>query len=264
MQSILRPTSPKTNLANSVPRQIEEKEKHIDKSQAQTGRTTNPFDIVSSFRQPYTTPFDPTLAGVEVTPSALLPISRAVTDATSVHRPLHSRDGTLDFTNGGLWAHNTGRNITMPPQLSRFQSGPNNVAPYQHQFAGLAQGHSANYPPQLGTPSHLNPNAQIPSFATNGNVLGLGGGMNSAAAAGFGVGPDTGLASQAARMGFHSATLQHQQHAQQQSHSVMGDHPARTQLAKGRIREVWKHNLEEEMAVLRELVLKYPYIAMVS
>lgn len=100
MQSILRPTSPKTNLANSVPRQIEEKEKHIDKSQAQTGRTTNPFDIVSSFRQPYTTPFDPTLAGVEVTPSALLPISRAVTDATSVHRPLHSRDGTLDFTNG--------------------------------------------------------------------------------------------------------------------------------------------------------------------
>lgn len=88
--------------------------------------------------------------------------------------------------------------------------------------------------------------------------------MNSAAAAGFGVGPDTGLASQAARMGFHSATLQHQQHAQQQSHSVMGDHPARTQLAKGRIREVWKHNLEEEMAVLRELVLKYPYIAMVS
>lgn len=151
----------------------------------------------------------------------------------------------------------------MPPQLSRFQSGPSNVAPYQHQFAGLTPGHSANYPPQLGTPSHLNPNAQIPSFATNGNVLGLGGGMSSAAAAGFGVGPDTGLASQAARMGFHNATLQHQQHAQQQSHSVMGgDHPARTQLAKGRIREVWKHNLEEEMAVLRELVLKYPYIAM--
>jgi CCR4-NOT transcription complex subunit 7/8 len=26
---------------------------------------------------------------------------------------------------------------------------------------------------------------------------------------------------------------------------------------------VWKHNLHEEMAVLRELVDKYPYIAMV-
>lgn len=43
----------------------------------------------------------------------------------------------------------------------------------------------------------------------------------------------------------------------------MGDHPARTQ-AKGRIREVWKSNLEDEMAVLRDLVPKYPYIAMVS
>ncbi|KAK1835179.1 ribonuclease H-like domain-containing protein [Podospora conica] len=31
---------------------------------------------------------------------------------------------------------------------------------------------------------------------------------------------------------------------------------------KGRIREVWKHNLEEEMGNLRELIDKYPYIAM--
>ncbi|EFW99305.1 ccr4-not core complex subunit [Grosmannia clavigera kw1407] len=31
---------------------------------------------------------------------------------------------------------------------------------------------------------------------------------------------------------------------------------------KGRIREVWKHNLHEEMASLRDLVDKYPYIAM--
>lgn len=149
----------------------------------------------------------------------------------------------------------------MPPHLSRFQSGPTNVA-YQHQFGGLTPGQNTNYPPQLGgNPSHLNPNAQIPSFATNGNVLGLGGGMNSAAA-GFGMGPDTGLGSHAARMGFHGATMQ-QQHAQPQGHSVMGDHPARTQ-AKGRIREVWRHNLEEEMAVLRKLVQRYPYIAMVS
>jgi CCR4-NOT transcription complex subunit 7/8 len=33
---------------------------------------------------------------------------------------------------------------------------------------------------------------------------------------------------------------------------------------KGRIREVWKHNLHEEMANLRELVDRYPYIAMVG
>lgn len=154
----------------------------------------------------------------------------------------------------------------MAPHPQRFQSGPSSGVPYQHQYAGLASAQSGNYPPQLGAnPSHLNPNAQIPSFAANGNVLGLGamGGMGSAAA-GFGVGPDTGLASHAARMGFHGATaLQQQQHAQQGGHSVMSDHPARIQ-AKGRIREVWKHNLEEEMAVLRTLVSNYPYVAMVS
>lgn len=36
----------------------------------------------------------------------------------------------------------------------------------------------------------------------------------------------------------------------------------RPQPNKGRIREVWKHNLAEEMAVLRDVVEKYPYIAM--
>jgi hypothetical protein len=33
---------------------------------------------------------------------------------------------------------------------------------------------------------------------------------------------------------------------------------------KTRIRDVWKHNLAQEMAVLRSLVEKYPYISMVS
>ncbi|CAN8097420.1 unnamed protein product [Discula destructiva] len=145
----------------------------------------------------------------------------------------------------------------MPPHLNpRFQSGPSNMAPYQHQFTGQPP----NYPAQLGgNPSHLNPNAQIASFA-NGNMLsGLGGSMNSAAAS-FGMGHETGLGSQAVRQGFNSAMPQ-QQHAQQGGHAMMGDHPARTQ-GKGRIREVWAHNLEEEMAVLRKLVQRYPYIAM--
>lgn len=139
--------------------------------------------------------------------------------------------------------------------MTRFQNGPSNMA-YQH-FPGQQP---SNYPTQLGgNPSHLNPNAQIPSF-TNGNMLGgLGGGMNSAAAS-FGMGPETGLGSQAVRQGFDRAMPQ-QQHSQQGGHSMMGDHPARTQ-GKGRIREVWSHNLEEEMAVLRKLVKKYPYVAM--
>ena len=47
-------------------------------------------------------------------------------------------------------------------------------------------------------------------------------------------------------------------------HNALMDHPTvRAHPNKGRIREVWKHNLHEEMAVLRDLVEKYPYIAMV-
>ncbi|KAK3375096.1 ccr4-not transcription complex subunit 7-like protein [Podospora didyma] len=56
---------------------------------------------------------------------------------------------------------------------------------------------------------------------------------------------------------------QQQQQAQQQQQQAhaLADHATRAQ-NKGRIREVWKHNLHEEMANLRDLVDKYPYIAM--
>lgn len=150
----------------------------------------------------------------------------------------------------------------MPPPLSRFQTNGPQPLPYQHQFPGLNSGHSSNHPSLGGNPPYLS-NSQISPFTTNGNVLGMSGGMN--AGGGFGVGSDTGLGSQSARMSFaHGAHLQQQQqHAQQQSQAAMGEHPTRTQ-AKGRIQEVWKHNLDEEMAVLRDLVLEYKYIAMVS
>jgi len=153
----------------------------------------------------------------------------------------------------------------MPPQLNRFPSGPT-ISPYHQQFPSHGQ-HSASHPPPLtANPSYLNPNSQINAFTGNGNLLSLAGGLNSNNA--FGAGGETGLASHAARMSFaHAGNLQQQQqqqhhHPQQQSH-VMGDHPTRSQ-AKSRIREVWKHNLHEEMATLRDLVDKYPYIAMVS
>lgn len=32
--------------------------------------------------------------------------------------------------------------------------------------------------------------------------------------------------------------------------------------AAGRIRQVWKHNLEQEMAILRQLVMKFPFVSM--
>lgn len=113
----------------------------------------------------------------------------------------------------------------------------------------------------MGGNQYLNANAQISPFAgANGNAFGAAG-LNGS---GF---PDSGFGSQSARMGFaHGpAGLQQPQHGGQVQHGVLMEHPTmRAQPNKGRIREVWKHNLEEEMGVLRDIVDKYPYIAMVS
>lgn len=178
----------------------------------------------------------------------------------------------------------------MPPPLNRFPSGPNTLSPYHQQFPAHAQ-HATSHPPPLGaTPAYLSAQVnQITPFSANSNLLGLAGGLN--AGAGFNVAADSGLASHAARMGFahagslqqpqqqpqqqalqqqqqsqhlpHAQALQHAQHGQQQGHGL-AEHATRVGQNKGRIREVWKHNLHEEMATLRDLVDKYPYIAMVG
>lgn len=100
----------------------------------------------------------------------------------------------------------------------------------------------------------MNANSMSNPFAVNGNALSISGGFG---ASGLGMPGGTGLASQAAQMSFAGANLQ------QQVHSGMGEQVARGVSNKGRIREVWKGNLHEEMAMLRHLVDKYPYIAMV-
>lgn len=87
------------------------------------------------------------------------------------------------------------------------------------------------------------------------------------AASSFQVGDQTGFASQAARTGFqHAAALQQQQqHPHAQSHGQPNERAARAGAGgKGRIREVWRHNFEEEMAVLMDLAEDFPYIAMVG
>ncbi|KAG5980332.1 hypothetical protein E4U55_004156 [Claviceps digitariae] len=143
----------------------------------------------------------------------------------------------------------------MPPQIRGFTAGPGVGAPF-HQPGFPSHGQHQGGP--MGGNQYLNANAQISPFTgTNGNAF--GGGLNGAGFA------DTGFGSQSARMGFaHGPTgLQQPQHAAQVQHSMLMEHPTlRSQPNKGRIREVWKHNLHEEMAVLRELVDKYPYIAM--
>lgn len=87
--------------------------------------------------------------------------------------------------------------------------------------------------------------------------------MSMAGFGGAGAGEGTGLASHAAQMGFaRGAQMQ-----QQQLHQAHDGRLALEQKAgavKTRIRDVWKHNLAQEMAALRQLVEKYPYISMVS
>lgn len=43
---------------------------------------------------------------------------------------------------------------------------------------------------------------------------------------------------------------------------MMGANQSKGQAS--RIREVWKNNLAEEMAILRSLIDRYPYVSMVS
>lgn len=115
----------------------------------------------------------------------------------------------------------------------------------------------------MGGNQYLNANGQISPFIAGANGNAFGGGLNGGLnGAGF---ADTGFGSQSARLGFaHGpAGLQQPQHAGQVQHGMLMEHPTmRSQPNKGRIREVWKNNLHEEMAVLRDLVDKYPYIAM--
>lgn len=74
------------------------------------------------------------------------------------------------------------------------------------------------------------------------------------------MGGGTGLGSHAAQMGFaHGAALQRQE-ANDGASQGMSDAKS---IAKGKIRDVWRGNLAQEMAMLRSLVDKYPYISVV-
>ena len=144
----------------------------------------------------------------------------------------------------------------MPPQIQRFGGVPNNIPSHSHysQYQGHAQGHTAGLPPPSlgGNPGFMNTNSMSNPFSVNGNALGVGNYGN----AGLGMPGGTGLASQAAQMSFAGASV-HQQGQNGLEHGPRALHP------KNRVREVWKHNLEEEMANLRNLVTKFKWIAMV-
>lgn len=154
----------------------------------------------------------------------------------------------------------------MPPAVSRYP--PHNVSnPFQHlnQQHALqsAHFHSVNAGVQnqnIGQQPGFgggNPNGNMNIFGPATSNASLAGGFGGGGGLGGG---GTGLASHAAQMGFaHGAALQQQREHEAASMASGG--------AKGngmRIRDVWKHNLAQEMAILRSLVDKYPYISMVG
>ena len=167
----------------------------------------------------------------------------------------------------------------MPPPVGRYgPSGLNGPYAQQLQQAHLQQQQSQHHPahaqsatsalppPSLGGHPGFaagNPNSNINPFTMSG--AGITNGMSVAGFAGAGGAADaggTGLASHAAQMGF-ARGAQMQQQQLHQAHDGRLALETKAGAVKTRIRDVWKHNLAQEMAVLRHLVEKYPYISMV-
>jgi CCR4-NOT transcription complex subunit 7/8 len=152
----------------------------------------------------------------------------------------------------------------MPPPVSRYP--PQNLS---NPFAHLNQQplHQASHlqHPNPSLQAHSlgghhgfgagNQNGALSLFgpqSTNGNIPG---GFAGASAGLGGSGAANGLASQAAQMGFaHGGALQ-----LQQAHDAAGSGSVAARGANHRIREVWKSNLAQEMATLRELVDRYQH-----
>lgn len=127
----------------------------------------------------------------------------------------------------------------------------------QHHAAHTQSVNAALPPPSLGG----HPGFSAVASSSTANPFGLGS-TNGVGAFGADAANGTGLASHAAQMGFvRGAQMQQQALHQAQDGRLLLEGKANP--IKTRIRDVWKHNLAQEMAVLRRLVERYPYISMV-
>jgi CCR4-NOT transcription complex subunit 7/8 len=158
----------------------------------------------------------------------------------------------------------------MPPGLGHYR-GPNNLSnPFNnyptshtsHTSHTQAPAHYQNQAP-FHTNSFNSATANSAAYQNGGHSNPFGGvlpngGGSVAGSFGSGAGLGGPVASQEAQMGFaRGAAMQQQQQAAQE----MG--LGRAPTMGSRIREVWKHNLSQEMAMIRSLVDKYPYVSMV-
>ena len=156
----------------------------------------------------------------------------------------------------------------MPPQVSRMH--PSHMSnPFVHLNSQNSipqssyQSHTSHLPgsfssqPSFGGASI----APFPSSATYGaSAFTPGAGSSVFNGGTIGAqGQGQGLASVAAQQGFARGAAM-QEHTAHQLEAASLDSKSG---ANSRIRQVWRHNLEQEMAVLRQLIIKYPYVSMV-
>lgn len=162
----------------------------------------------------------------------------------------------------------------MPPHGGRFP-GHNLSNPFAHLSQPIHQQPQLQQQPQQQQHQNMqhqgfggtNPQHNLnlfghgqANFQSNAALAAMGGGASGLAGAATlgGVSGGTGLDG-------HEARLRFAHGAQMQQDAAMGraqDGPKG--LAGQRIRDVWKHNLHQEMELLRSLIEKYPYISMVS
>jgi hypothetical protein len=156
----------------------------------------------------------------------------------------------------------------MPPQVSRMH--PSHMSnPFVHLNSQNSipqssyQGHTSHLPGSFGSqPSFSGTTiAPFPSSATYGaSAFTPGAGSSVFNGGTIGAqGQGQGLASVAAQQGFARGAAM-QEHTAHQLEAASMDSKSG---ANSRIRQVWRHNLEQEMAVLRQLIIKYPYVSMV-
>lgn len=136
------------------------------------------------------------------------------------------------------------------PHMQQSQYQPHQQ-PHQHHQAQ----HNAMQLPTGGLGGH-------PGFVSGMSLPGSNPNSGGFDGARIADGGGTGLASHSAQMSFARGGQMPPQH-QGRTHDGHHGSDGKPGPAKGRIRNVWKNNLASEMHTLRQLVDKYPYIAMV-
>lgn len=129
--------------------------------------------------------------------------------------------------------HHAIQNSHYQPQPTQIPNSFNT----QHSFGGSALN---------GGISPFNPTS-----AYGGTAFSTGAGAASSFNGGILGGQGQGLASVAAQQGFARGAAM-----QEHTHQAEAAGMAMKSGASGRIREVWRHNLDQEMAILRQMILK--------